>query len=100
MRQGKYHGDISSVREAEDMRFLYGVLIHKRQQILCKLTDGKRCFATRCLPMSTSINGDDTEMLGERFHLMFKITTVLSISMKQNQGEAVSLFDIVVTDIH
>ena len=77
------------------MGFLYGMLIHKSQQIIGKLSDGEWRFATWRLSVSPRIYRDNPEMLGKRLYLVLKVTTVLTITMEQNQREPLSPFDIV-----
>lgn len=50
--------------------------------------------------MSPRVYRKDSEMSGERLHLMLKVTTVLTVPVKQNQGETLSPFNIVMSDVH
>jgi hypothetical protein len=94
MCQRKDHCDIPSIGETEDMGFLNGVLIHKIQKVFSKLPDGERSITTWRLPVSPCVYRHDSEMLSKELHLVQEVTAVLTIPVKQNQGESLSLFDI------
>ena len=50
--------------------------------------------------MAPGVQGDDPIVGGERLHLVLKIGVVLSVSVEQDQGEALPLLLVVQRDIH
>ena len=58
------------------------------------MPDGERSITTWRLPVSPYVYRYDSEMLSKGLHLVQEVTAVLTIPVKQNHGESLSLFDI------
>lgn len=74
--------------------------IHEGEQVIGKLPNGEGSLPSRRFSMPSRVDGDYTEVPGEGLHLMFKIAHIFTVSVKKNQRETASLFNIIVLNIN
>ena len=82
------------------MALLNALPVQKVLQVLGELLQGEGCLPPGRTPVPPGIQGDDPIMGGKGLHLVLKIGVVLSVSVEQDQGEALPHLLVVQRDIH
>lgn len=76
------------------------VVIHKDQQVVGKLADGKGTGASWGLSVTTGVKSVHMVVLGKHIDLVVKIGMVLSVAVKQNEGITLTFLYIEMCDVH